>query len=105
MFTSPKTGAILPAQQNTGIPNPGPNATGEAMNEWLQAQAQDQAFRANQVLATDYQNQFQNTWLVNYNSGRLYGPTGIQGDPNATPLQPPFGFVVIVVNASGGINS
>jgi|ERR1035437_2384029 hypothetical protein len=103
MYTTPKPGTVLPAQENTTVSNPGPVgvAGGHGTDEWLQAQAQNQAFTQNLDLILAYQNQFQNSWLPSYQTGTLNGPTGIKGDPNATPLQPPAAFQVLVTNPYG----
>ena len=62
---------------------------------WQQAVAQQQAYNQNQQLAASYLEQFTDTWLVQYQSGRMKGPTGIIGDPDAAPPIPPQGFVVL----------
>jgi hypothetical protein len=103
MYTTPEIGTILPAQRNFSVVNPGPvqSAKGDALNEWLQAQAQDTAYQKNTVLVEDWAGIFAN-WLTNYQTGRLKGTTGIQGDPDAPPSQPPPAFVVVVIAAEAG---
>jgi len=64
--------------------------------QYEQAAALDAAFTKNQTLAADYLNQFNNTWLPAYNSGRLAGPRG-EGDPDAPPPTPPPSMKVLVV--------
>jgi hypothetical protein len=68
---------------------------------WLQAATQGQAWDQNIIRAIDYQNKFEHSWLVQYNTGRMKGPTGIVGDPDATPLQPPPAVVVVVTAEEG----
>jgi hypothetical protein len=64
MYETPEVGTILPAKENANpkIENPGPvHGDGSALNEWLQAQAQDTAWRGNKVLIEDYQNAAKNS--------------------------------------------
>jgi len=59
MYETPAVGTILPAKENANpkIENPGPvHGSGGALNEWLQAQAQDTAWRNNKVLVEDWNN-------------------------------------------------
>jgi hypothetical protein len=102
MYEPPKPGTILPAVSNfhddgsERIPNPGPTRNPGVFQRWLQAATQDSAFESNKVRATNYVNQFWNSWYVNYHIGRAVGPTGVTGDPEAVPLQPPAALVVVV---------
>jgi hypothetical protein len=103
MYTNPAVGTIFTGQPNTTIDNPGPvhSAKGDALNEWLQAQAQQTAYAQTQAAAKNYREIDFGNWFTNYDTGRVKGPTGIMGDPDAPPPQPPPAFVVVVVKAQG----
>jgi hypothetical protein len=61
-YNTPEVGTILPAQENTTVENPGPvHGSGDGLNEWLQAQAQDTAAKKNQVLVEDWHNAEKNS--------------------------------------------
>jgi hypothetical protein len=63
-YTAPVAGTVLPAKENANpkIENPGPvHGTGDALNEWEQAVAQDTAWRGNQTLKTDYENRLKDS--------------------------------------------
>jgi hypothetical protein len=102
-YTIPLPGQVLPARQNADpeIPNPGPTQDRLAFMRWLQAATQNHAFQQNEIRAIDYLYQFEHSWKVNYESGRMKGPTGKVGDPDAVPLQPPAAMVVIVTAGLG----
>ena len=57
-YETPPVGTVLPAKENANpkIENPGPvhGATGDGLNEWLQAQAQDKSYQQNLVLVKDW---------------------------------------------------
>jgi hypothetical protein len=99
-YKLPPVGTILPAKENTDVPNPGPTRDAGLFNRWLQAQAQNTAFHQNLVSAQEYDNPengtFQSWRDFNYYAGRAVGPTGQVGDPDATPPKPPAAFVVVV---------
>jgi hypothetical protein len=103
MYTNPAVGTIFPAQPNTTVVNPGPvqSEKGDALNEWLQAQAQDNAYKKNLILVQDWTNGTFNNWLTNYQAARVKGPKGM-GDPDAPPPDPPAAFVVTVFSAPAG---
>lgn len=56
-YVTPRIGTVLVGLQNTTVKNPGPvqDANGDALNEWLQAQAQDKAWQMNKVLIQEWQ--------------------------------------------------
>lgn len=56
MYKTPNVGTILPAKENTTVKNPGPvqDPTGAGLNEWLQAQQQDAAWRKNIILLEEW---------------------------------------------------
>ncbi len=62
-YETPEVGTILPAKENANpkIENPGPVHQSDGLNEWLQAQAQDTAYRGNLVLKEDYENAKKNS--------------------------------------------
>lgn len=55
-YQTPAVGEILPAKENTSVQNPGPVHDSDGLNEWLQAQAQDTAWRNNQILLEEWHN-------------------------------------------------
>ena len=104
-YKIPLPGAKFPAQENDTFDNPGSLAGLAARLQWLQAQAQDKALHQNAILVTDWTTtgEFYN-WLLNYEAGRIEGPTGLMGDPNAPPPTPPPAFMAVaVLNEDGGI--
>ena len=103
-YTLPAVGTVLPAKENANptIVNPGPTGNSLAYNEWLQAVVQDQALQQNTNAAQFYQSSLFPGWLANYQTCRLIGPTGIMGDPEAVPTQPPAAHVVLVGEGSPG---
>ena len=97
-YQKPPAGTVLPAQPNVDFPNPGPTRDSSKFQEWYQAFMQDFAYRQNVLRVADYLTQFTGSWLVQYYSGRMPGPTGIEGDPNAVPLKPPAAMIVLVTD-------
>jgi hypothetical protein len=95
-YTLPAVGTVLPAKENTDVPNPGPTRDPGTFNHWLQAQAQNTAFHKNLILTEEYQGIFASWRDYNYYTGRAVGPTGQVGDPDAVPPQPPAAYIVIV---------
>lgn len=91
-YAIPTIGTVLPARENVNptIPNPGPTKDPTAFNEWLQAAAQNQAFKQNVVKVEEYANTFSN-WLT--------GTYPYQPDPDMAPPKPPAAFVVLVAPA------
>ena len=55
-YEIPMTGTILPAKENTDVQNPGPVHSPYGNYEWLQAQAQDTAWRNNEILLEEWHN-------------------------------------------------
>jgi len=55
-YTTPAIGTILPAKENTTVENPGPVHNPEGLNEWNQAQAQDNAYQKNLILVEEWHN-------------------------------------------------
>jgi hypothetical protein len=58
-YTQPKAGTVLPAKENANpkIENPGPvHGTGNALDEWNQAVAQDTAYKGNLTLKENFDN-------------------------------------------------
>ena len=97
-YKLPPVGTVLPAKPNTDptIPNPGPTSDSLAYNQWLQAVTQQQAFDQNENAEKFYLSSTFPGWLANYQTARLLGPTGIMGDPDAVPTQPPAAQIVLV---------
>jgi len=95
-YQTPEVGTILLAKENVDIVNPGPvqTATGDGLNEWLQAQAQDTAFDRNKVIAEEYVNNFNSSWLYNYTQGRT--------PFDAEPPKPTAAVVIVVRSAEAG---
>jgi hypothetical protein len=102
-YTTPDIGTVLPAQRNTAYTNPGPVHDQDVMNEWLQAQAQATAARQNDNLTEAWTNGTWANWLGNYQIGRQKGTTGVMGDPDAPPPQPPPAFVCVVIAAEAAL--
>ncbi len=102
-YTIPAVGTTLPAQPNEHYKNPGTQATIEEETQWLQAQAQADAFRQNERITDDWlaEGGGWGRWLVQYQSGRMFGPKG-QGDPDAPTPVPPRAKVVVVEGAENG---
>ena len=96
MYTLPKPGTILPAKQNTTIPNPGPVFDVSLMQQWLEAQMQQMAFDYNLARARDYVSKFWNSWYINYWNGSIDG-----GNPDTLPLQPPSAYVIVFSPENG----
>ena len=55
-YETPPVGTILPAKENTDVQNPGPVHSPYGVDEWLQAQAQDTAWRNNKILVEEFHN-------------------------------------------------
>jgi hypothetical protein len=53
-YQTPPVGTILPAQQNTTVPNPGAVHSAYGNTEFLQADAQDKAWIENQKLLEEW---------------------------------------------------
>lgn len=100
-YQIPAVGTILPAAANDTVENPGSVSDPAKRAQWEQAQAQDTAYRSTQLRIADYLAHFTDSWLPNYESGRLSGPKGI-GDPNAPPPTPPRAVMVEVKAAEAG---
>ncbi len=96
---TPKPGDTFPPLENT-LKTPPANDQ-DAVREYQKRDAQDDAFQKTNTAVADYENHFTNSWLVQYNSGRMKGPTDIVGDPNATPPTPPKGFMAVVLSVEG----
>lgn len=109
VYVTPPIGTVLLAVSNLNpdgtirVPNPGPvqHLPADGLNEWLQAQAQDTAYKQNAVIAQEYTAYFNDSWLLNYKEGRIEGPKGM-GDPDAEPPEPPDAKVVVVKTAEAG---
>jgi hypothetical protein len=101
-YKVPDAGTKFPAQRNTTVDNPGPNAGLTAITEWNQAQAQNTAFEKNAVLVEDWTDtgDFAH-WLESYTAGRVRGPKGM-GDPDAPPPTPPDAFMAVTIPNEGG---
>ena len=99
-YTIPAIGTILLAAFNE-LPNPGATQDRAKMYEWREAVAKDRAATLTEQRITAYNQNFNDSWLVNYQSGRMKGPKGT-GDPDAPPPVPPFEFAVIVVPGEAG---
>lgn len=93
-YRMPAIGTQLPPAENEFAQ---PNATNQDdVLRYQQAAAQQDAFDKTELVKTDYLGRFA-SWLVySYQAGRAIGPTGM-GDPNATPPQPPKGYMAVVV--------
>ena len=91
-YVIPPVGTILPAKQNTSVPNPGMTPDKNKWTEWDQACAQDQAYIYTGTRAANYFNYFRDTWLYNYQIGRSVGP----------PPPPPPAVAVEVKEAEAG---
>ena len=98
-YAIPTIGTVLPAKSNLDengnpiIPDPGPVQTPNGLDEWLQANAQDQAFKRNAVQAASYlgaEGIFPN-WL-----NQTYPSLA---DPDAPPPAPPAASIVLVAPA------
>jgi len=84
-YQTPPVGTILPAKQNTSVPNPGPvHGTGSGTDEWLQAQAQDTAYDKNLVL------------LEEWHAAQKDSPS------HAQRLGADFSYAVVVIEAEAG---
>lgn len=94
MYEAPAVGTILPAQPNTTVPNPGPVHDPYGLTEWSQAQAQATAYQFNLDSAQQYKNYFRDSWLVNYEAGKI--------GSDATPPSPPCAFIVLCAAAEAG---
>jgi len=55
-YEQPEVGEILPAKENKTVQNPGPVHSPYGNTEWLQADAQDKAYIANQTLLEEWHN-------------------------------------------------
>jgi hypothetical protein len=66
------------------------------LNEWLQAQQQDDAFKRNVLAIDNYVAITFANWLLNYENGRA--PGGVDAQPPA----PPAALVVVVNDAEAG---
>jgi hypothetical protein len=86
-YETPSVGTVLPAKKNETMLNPGPVHDPYGNTEYLQADAQDKAYIANETLKTDYTNRLKdspeyaaelgaaNSWAVlvrNAEAGGIY---------------------------------
>jgi hypothetical protein len=55
-YQTPSAGTVLPAKKNETMLNPGPVHDPYGNTEYLQVDAQDKAYIANETLKTDYTN-------------------------------------------------
>jgi hypothetical protein len=93
----PPVGTKLPPAENR-LPIPlNPNLQDEVL-AYQQAVAQQEALNQTSQLNDYYIEHTFHDWLINYQAGRLMGPSGLVGDPDAVPPQPPNGVMAVVVD-------
>jgi len=102
VFVSPTPGLeqIAPAPMPVNAVPPSTWVSAEQLQAWIRLEAAQAAYAAVKEQINSYINNTFTTWYSSYSGGHLAGPTGVVGDPDAVPPQPPTGAMA-QLNATG----